>query len=226
MNLRVVTHGKLPRLLREGCSYRQLRRKLLPILTWVMSLFLLASPVSAAYTPATPADLLAAVKPVTPVATALSDPKPSLQTSPTSAEPALTDINQALQRVPEIVIEIKAAEYVPPAVPTVTETGTGRFPFGQCTYYVATRRQVSWIGNGGEWFRNAQAAGRPVGSKPLPGSIMVSFEGNPLGHVSYVDSVNPDGSFVISEMNYLGQWGKVTSRTVHLGQFYIVGFIY
>jgi surface antigen len=55
---------------------------------------------------------------------------------------------------------------------------------------------------------------------------MVSYEGVSLGHVAYVEAVNVDGSFVVSEMNFNGGWGRVSSRTVVPGTIYIVGFIY
>lgn len=229
MSLRSVTHGKLPRLPRLESSYRQLNRKLLPVLTWVTSLFLMAAPASAVYTPATPAEILAAVKPVTPVVTPYSNPN---QTNPVTAVPAGSPTTNvaavdSTAKTPEIVITITAAEYVPPAVPIVTESGPGRFPYGQCTYYVATRREVTWIGNAGEWYRNAQASGRSVGRTPAPGAIMVTWE-SPLGHVAYVDSVNTDGSFVVSEMNNraLGGPGKVDTRIITPGSVPLIGFIY
>lgn len=237
MSLRYVTSGKLPRLPRYVCSYRQLKTKLLPILTWVLSLFLLAAPASAVYTPASPAELLAAVKPVTPVATPFSD---SNQSQTTNNSASTTDSTAAAsasapthltadavsQKTPEIVIEITAAEYIPPAAP-ITEQSPGKFPYGQCTYYVATRRNVTWSGNAGQWYQNAQAAGRSVGQTPAVGAIMVTWE-SPLGHVAYVESVGADGSFVISEMNNRGSagWGKVDTRTVIPGSVPLIGFIY
>jgi surface antigen len=45
------------------------------------------------------------------------------------------------------------------------------------------------------------------------------------GHVAFVDSVNANGSFVISEMNYDG-WGRIDQRRVEAGDPSIVGFIY
>jgi surface antigen len=57
---------------------------------------------------------------------------------------------------------------------------------------------------------------------------VVVFEGPGYsydGHVAFVDSVNANGSFVISEMNYDG-WGRTDQRTVQAGDPSIVGFIY
>jgi len=44
------------------------------------------------------------------------------------------------------------------------------------------------------------------------------------GHVGYVESVNGDGSFVVSEMNW-GQWGVVDLRTI-TSRLGVLGFIY
>ena len=97
------------------------------------------------------------------------------------------------------------------------------FPFGQCTYYVATRRDVSWSGNAIEWWTNA-AGIRPRGQQPVVGAIMVSRE-SWYGHVAYVEAVLPDGSFVVTEMNFAG-WGIVDRRTIRQSQVPVVGFIY
>ena len=98
------------------------------------------------------------------------------------------------------------------------------YPYGYCTYYVATRRAVptSW-GNAGQWLNSAQRAGYSTGSTPVPGSIVVTRE-SWWGHVGYVESVSGN-SFTISEMNYNG-WGVVNRRTVSIGTGVIKGFIY
>jgi surface antigen len=40
-----------------------------------------------------------------------------------------------------------------------------------------------------------------------------SYSAGGYGHVAVVESVNADGSIVVSEMNYAG-WNVVSSRTV------------
>ncbi len=100
---------------------------------------------------------------------------------------------------------------------------SNHFPYGQCTYYVATRRNVPWNGNAIAWLWNA-APFRPEGSTPRPGAIMVTSEGWGLGHVAYVESVGA-GSFTVSEMNFAG-WGFVDYRTIRPGTVPILGFIY
>jgi surface antigen len=99
-----------------------------------------------------------------------------------------------------------------------------RFPWGWCTWYVATRRNVTWLGDAYQWFGNAQAQGYPVGSAPKADAIMVTWESG-LGHVAYVESVNPDGSWLVSEMNFRG-FGVTSQRTIKPGQVPLIGFIY
>jgi LysM repeat protein len=102
------------------------------------------------------------------------------------------------------------------------------FPWGWCTWYVATRRPVPWRGNAIDWYANARAMGYPEGSQPRAGAIMVTTE-SPigLGHVAYVETVYTDGSWLISEMNY-GHFGVTDQRTIKPGQLggALIGFIY
>lgn len=98
-----------------------------------------------------------------------------------------------------------------------------RFPFGQCTWYVATRRNVTWGGNAIDWFKNAKNAGRSIGRVPKKGAILVTRE-SWYGHVSYVENVIGD-NFTVSEMNN-PIWGKVTKRNLTIREVPFVGFIY
>jgi LysM repeat protein len=100
------------------------------------------------------------------------------------------------------------------------------FPVGWCTYYVATKRNVTWRGDAGFWYQNAAAAGYPVGHAPKVGSIMVTWE-SWAGHVSYVEAVNADGSWVVTEMNFVA-FNVIDQRTIKPGQLgaRLVGFIY
>jgi peptidoglycan DL-endopeptidase CwlO len=100
------------------------------------------------------------------------------------------------------------------------------FAYGYCTWYVATRRDVPWMGNAIDWWPNARAMGYPEGQTPEVGAIMVTSEGDPsVGHVAYVTAVNPNGSWTVSEMNYAA-WDVVDTRTLSPGFSYLVGFIY
>lgn len=100
------------------------------------------------------------------------------------------------------------------------------FAYGYCTWYVATRRDVPWMGNAIDWWPNARAMGYQEGQTPEVGAIMVTSEGDPsVGHVAYVTAVNPNGSWTVSEMNYAA-WDVVDTRTLSPGFSYLVGFIY
>lgn len=98
------------------------------------------------------------------------------------------------------------------------------YPYGYCTYYVATRRSVpaSW-GNAGLWLGSAQRAGYATGKAPVVGAIMVTRE-SWWGHVAFVESVSGN-SFTVAEMNYAG-WGVVSRRSVSVGDSVIKGFVY
>jgi LysM repeat protein len=113
-----------------------------------------------------------------------------------------------------------------PSVPAVVPV-KDNFPFGQCTYYVATRRNVTWSGNAVTWWWSARGK-RPEGKVPVQGAIVV-FNIGWVGHVAYVEHVNLDGTFVVSEMNYHadgGGRGRVDYRTVSASDPAILGYIY
>jgi len=119
----------------------------------------------------------------------------------------------------------KRAWFVSP----VYSSGGGIYPFGQCTWYVNTRRPAPWGGNAWQWYSRAKAYGRPVGATPRVGAIMVTWESPYWGHVAYVEQVYSDGSWLVSEMNYYsngGGWGKVSYRHVIPGTIPLIGFIY
>jgi surface antigen len=112
------------------------------------------------------------------------------------------------------------------------------FRNGQCTDWAAQRRPdivegatvrlwadhfmgrpdlgISW--DGGFWDDMARAARLPVGSLPRAGAV-VTFDPGVMGadlatgHIAYVDSVNGDGTFTVSEMNAPFAW-VVTYRTI------------
>ncbi len=85
-----------------------------------------------------------------------------------------------------------------------------------CTDYVHSRRpDVAIYGNAGyNWISSAQAAGKSTGSTPQAGAVAVMN-----GHVAYVESVNADGSYVVSEMGWNYQAGNYNQRTVSPGTF-------
>ncbi len=94
-----------------------------------------------------------------------------------------------------------------------------RYAFGNCTWYAYERRAQlgrpvgSFWGNAATWSTGARmAGGYLVNNTPEPGAVMQN--GGGYGHVAIVESVGSDGSITISEMNYLGNFNRVTSRTV------------
>jgi surface antigen len=117
-----------------------------------------------------------------------------------------------------------------PAVHPVSGGGNG-FSYGYCTWWVAHKRSIPWRGNAYEWWWNARAFGFAEGPTPRAGAVMVmGISGtSPQGHVAYVESVNANGSFVVSEMNWWGVpgggWNRVDYRTV-TSMRGVLGFIY
>jgi surface antigen len=101
------------------------------------------------------------------------------------------------------------------------------YPYGQCTWWVAQQRAIPSLGNAKDWLSNAAASGFPVcrGSycTPQVGAV-ISLKGSPLGHVAYVERLT-DGKVIFSEMNYIG-WGKMNYRSLKIGDYRILGYIY
>jgi surface antigen len=103
-----------------------------------------------------------------------------------------------------------------------------RYAFGNCTWYAYERRLQlgrpigSFWGNAATWAMYGRSAGYLVNNTPAVGAVMQN--GGGYGHVAVVESVNSDGSLTISEMNYAGNFNRVTSRTVSAGE--AAGFTY
>lgn len=110
------------------------------------------------------------------------------------------------------------------SVPTFSYAGANaaqvgnRYYFGECTYYAYNRRVSlglpvgSFWGNANTWSARARASGFLVNHSPSAGAIFQTTAGY-YGHVGVVESVNPDGTITISEMNYQG-WNHVDRRTI------------
>ena len=136
------------------------------------------------------------------------------------AQQALSSAQAEAQRQQAALLARQAAATV-----AFSPTSVGNhFSYGYCTWYVANRRPIPWFGNAIEWWPNARAYGYAEGQAPAVGAVMVTRESS-AGHVAYVESVNADGSWTVSEMNYVA-WGVVSQRTIHYGQVPLVGFIY
>ncbi len=83
-------------------------------------------------------------------------------------------------------------------IPKYSSSAGNTYAYGYCTYYAKQRRPdlPNMLGNGGQWVANAAARGIATGSTPRAGAIAEI-----PGHVAYVESVNGDGTMVISDMN-------------------------
>jgi peptidoglycan DL-endopeptidase CwlO len=107
----------------------------------------------------------------------------------------------------------------PTPVRTVAQVHySNTYSYGYCTYYVASRRPIPprW-GNAIAWYSSAQGAGWAVGTTPRIGAIAWTPAGG-AGHVAMVEKI--DGSMIyISEMNYNGNWNRVTSRWASAASF-------
>lgn len=128
-------------------------------------------------------------------------------------------------------------KFNPPSTTAMTtQKGGATYPVGQCTWYVYNRLvetgQVtdfsgtySYLGNGQDWVRSLGLKGWKTSSTPSVGAV-VSTKGGfdstfpSYGHVGYVEYVNPDGSFLVSECNYNGVQDKVHYRVCRPASFY------
>lgn len=105
-------------------------------------------------------------------------------------------------------------------VPLRDYGGGNTYDYGYCTWYVKNRRGASipnGLGNANTWYSRAAGMGMAVGSVPRAGAVGTTTRGG-LGHVVYIESLNPDGSTNISEMN-APVFGGVTYRTASAGEF-------
>lgn len=157
----------------------------------------------------------------------------------------------ALATLPQIAVaqpgyqHDSSESYLPPPQPTVTWESTKlpapvrrtaratksatrpaghAFPWGQCTWLVASKRTVTWRGNASAWLRNAAAQGYATSKTPSVGAIGVTAEGR-YGHVVYVTAVDAAaGTFTFTEANYHGL-GLISTRTLKTDARVVRGFI-
>jgi surface antigen len=141
----------------------------------------------------------------------LPSPTPAVTPVPTPAPtPAATP-------VPAPVAAPVTRAAVPPVQLATVHYGNS-YSYGYCTYYVATRRNVPpFWGNANAWYSHAVAAGWAVGSVPRVGAIAWTGAGT-AGHVAYVERVS-GASVYVSEMNFNGNWGRVTYRWASASSF-------
>ncbi len=147
----------------------------------------------------------------------------------TKGEQRLTDYYGSLKAAAQAFIEPPVVVVAAPVATNVARTVTTRsatvasggssYYAGNgmwCTDYVHSRRpDVPIYGNAGyNWISAAQAQGRATGNAPRAGAVAVMS-----GHVAYVESVNADGTYVVSEMGWNYKAGNYNIRTVNPGAF-------
>ena len=99
-------------------------------------------------------------------------------------------------------------------------SGSNLYTSGQCTYYVYDKvggKIGSTWGNANNWANAATKDGYTVNNTPKKGAVMQTSQGA-FGHVAYVESVSSNGSVKVSEMNYNGGPGVVSTRTISASQ--------
>lgn len=115
-----------------------------------------------------------------------------------------------------------------PLFPWVPAGGfTHYFPYGECTWWAAYNRRVTWNGNAGEWLANASAQGYATASAPTVGSIAVFHRVgaySELGHVAVVIAVTAT-TYTVSEMNAAAGRGRVNTRIIPWPDAQVQGFI-
>lgn len=109
--------------------------------------------------------------------------------------------------------------------------GGNGYSYGYCTWHAANRREAIGrpiprnLGNAITWASIAAGAGLGVGETPKSGAVVWHKYIGGWGHVAFVEQMNPDGSALVSDMNY-PSWGTVTYRTVPPSEFSQYLFIY
>jgi surface antigen len=111
------------------------------------------------------------------------------------------------------------------------------YAFGNCTSWAYERRAQlghpvgSYWGNAATWDSFGRASGYVVDKTATVGAVFqmpafIDAYTGAYGHVGVVEAVNPDGSVYVSEMNYAGNFNRVTYRTIPAGQAALYNYIH
>lgn len=126
-------------------------------------------------------------------------------------------------------------KYGEPTSNALTTLGGNTYPVGQCTWYVTNRLIETGIttdaavynynGNGQDWVNSLASKGWKKSDKPEIGAVCSTAGGADstladYGHVAFVEYVNSDGTFLISELNYAGVQNKVHYRVCSPASYY------
>ena len=150
-------------------------------------------------------------------ATILLAPQKTEALSILDERPQVNDpILSLLREKPLNLVQLKPIEYKIPERPVVPGN---TYYWGQCVWYVKNKRPDvpnSWS-NAINWRDRAKKDGWIVTDNPIPKAIAWS-DTYYLGHVAYVESINPDNTVTVSEMNYKGV-GVLSYRTAPKSDF-------
>lgn len=144
--------------------------------------------------------------------TAVLDPLHAAQKAEAdAAAKAATDAAQAAATEAANEVQQQAT------VVSITVSDGNDYDWGNCTWYVASRRSVpsDW-GNANQWAYRAGLAGWTVSTNPRIGAIAQTSAGY-FGHVAYVEAIG-NGTVTVSEMNVMGL-DVVDTQTYPVGQF-------
>lgn len=140
------------------------------------------------------------------------------------AAPAVQEVEQPQASTPAAAAPVTSAS-----------NGSNYYDWGTCAWYVFEQRSQRGLGVGGNWgnatnwANGAQSAGYSVTNSPSVGAIMqapaYTNGAYGLGHVAIVESVNADGSILVSEMQFGGGLGDVNTRTISASQVSSHNFI-
>lgn len=177
-----------------------------------------------------------------PAAVTVEEAAPAVETAaPAVEEVEVQEVEEAAAPAPAVQ-EVQAAEAAPavqeiaqpaaatPVAAPVTSASNGAnyYDWGTCAWYVFEQRSQRGLGvgntwgNATNWAAGAQASGYSVSNSPSVGAIMqapaYTNGAYGLGHVAIVESVNGDGSVTVSEMQFGGGLGQVSTRTISASQ--------
>ena len=98
-----------------------------------------------------------------------------------------------------------SGQILPPGTMAAPYAFKNTYASGQCTWYVAGRRQVpSGWGNANTWYYRARSQGWSTGTVPAVGAIATTTQGY-FGHTALVEAI--EGSqILVSEMNFIGPY--------------------
>jgi surface antigen len=149
----------------------------------------------------------------------INDPRSlALPTSSSSNHAAVTGTTPLMPTTAGLATVAHAAalpggpsgQLLPPGSMAPDNAYRNSYARGQCTWYVAGRRQIpgNW-GNAGSWYYHAVSSGWSVGATPAVAAIAwnpaYTNGAGYYGHVALVEQVSANGTQVyVSEMNYRG----------------------